>query len=98
MTFQAVKAFMPRCKVSRIPADLAAANAVNVLTVRFTDACWSRILTELRDAQVFVNAANSISELHDFMKDAAIPTPANLDLVAGDWRKGDERFPAPSLG
>ena len=33
MTFQAVKAFLPRCKISRIPADLAAANAVNALTV-----------------------------------------------------------------
>ena len=38
-TFQAVKAFLPRCRISRIAADLAAANAVNVLTARLTDAC-----------------------------------------------------------
>ena len=73
MTFQAVKAFLPRCKISRIPADLAAANAVNALTVR-TDACWSRILTELNSAQVFTRTANSIDELHDFLKEANIPT------------------------
>ena len=97
MTFQAVKAFLPRCKISRIPADLAAANAVNVLTVRLTDACWSRILTELNSAQVFARTANSVNELHDFLKEANIPTPANLDLVAGDWRNA-EAFTLPGGG
>ena len=97
MTFQAVKAFLPRCKISRIPADLAAANAVNALTVRLTDACWSRILTELNSAQVFTRTANSIDELHDFLKEANIPTPANLDLVAGDWRNA-EAFALPAGG
>ena len=42
-TFQSVKAFLPRCKISRIAADLAAANAVNVLTLRLADAGWSRV-------------------------------------------------------
>ena len=93
-TFQAVKAFLPRCKLSRIAADMAAANAVNMLTVRLTDACWSRILTELRAAQVFASTANSIDELHDHMKEATIPTPANLDLVAGDWSHA-EAFALP---
>ena len=97
MTFQATKAFLPRCKISRIPADLAAANAVNALTVRLTDACWSRILTELNSAQVFTRTANSIDELHDFLKEANIPTPANLDLVAGDWRNA-EAFTLPGGG
>ena len=62
-TFQAVKAFLPRCNVSRIPADLAAAGAVNVLCVRLTDACWSRILTELDAAQIF-SRNRSTEELH----------------------------------
>ena len=88
-TFQAVKAFLPRCKVSRTAADLAAANAVNALTVRLTDAGWSRILTELKAAQIFAKIANSTDELHDAIRDAAIPTPANLDLVAGDWRNAE---------
>lgn len=94
-TFQAIKAFIPRCKVSRIGADLAAANAINMLTVRLADACWSRILSELQAAQVFSKTANSIGELHDFMKEATIPNPANLDLVAGDWRPA-EAFTMPN--
>ena len=97
LTFQAVKAFLPRCKISRIAADLTAANAVNVLTVRLTDACWSRVLTELSAAQVFAETSNAIEELHSFLQDANIPTPANLDLVAGDWRHA-EAFALPGGG
>ena len=93
-TFQAVKAFLPRCKISRIAADLAAADAVDVLTVRLTDAGWSRILTELSSAQVFSKTADSVDELHSLLKEANIPTPANLDLVAGDWRNA-EAFALP---
>ena len=52
-TFAAVKAFLPFCRLSRNPADIAAAGAVNVLEVRLTDAAWSRIFTEMEAAQVF---------------------------------------------
>ena len=45
-TFQAVKAFAARCKVSRNGPDLIAAIAVSILEVRFTDAFWSRVLTD----------------------------------------------------
>ena len=38
-TLQADKAFLPRCRISCIATDPAAANAVNVLTARLTDAC-----------------------------------------------------------
>ena len=43
-TFQAVKAFASRCRVSRNGPDLNAAIAVSVLEIRFTDAFWSRVL------------------------------------------------------
>ena len=95
MTFQGVIAFLPRCSISRNAADQAAAQAVNVLIVRLTDAAWSRILTELLAAQVFAQPTNSLDELHTFMKDAMIPTPANLELVAGDWRNA-EAFVVPA--
>ena len=36
-TFQAVKAFVSRCKLSRTPVDMAAAAMINVLTIRFED-------------------------------------------------------------
>ena len=84
LTFQAVKAFLPRCKISRIAADLTAANAVNVLTVRLTDACWSRVLTELSAAQVFAETSNAIEELHSFLQDANIPTPPPISI----WWRG----------
>jgi hypothetical protein len=95
MTFQGVIAFLPRCSISRNPADQAAAQAVNVLIARLTDAAWSRILTELLAAQVFAQPINSLDELHTFMKDVMIPTPANLELVAGDWRNA-EAFVVPA--
>ena len=88
-TFQAVKAFLPRCKVSRIPADLAAATAVNVLCVRLTGACWSRVLTELDAAQVFSQTRATVEDLHAAIKEANCPNPANLDLVAADWRAAE---------
>ena len=94
-SFQAVKAFLPRCKTARTAADQAAALAVNALTFRLTDACWSRILTELTAAQIFAKTAHSIDELHDAIRDAVIPTPANLDLIAGDWRNA-EAFALPA--
>ena len=95
MTFQAVIAFLPRCSIPRNAADQAAAHAVNVLIVRLTDSAWSRILTELLAAQVFAKPANSLDELHAFMKDAILPTPANLKLVAGDWHHA-EAFAVPA--
>ena len=45
-TFQAVKAFTSRCRVSRNPPDIAAAVLISVLEIRFEDAFWSRLLTE----------------------------------------------------
>ena len=69
-TFQATKAFLPRCSISRTPADLAAAGNVSALTIRLTDAAWSRILTEYQAAGVFTKVANAASELHDYLQAA----------------------------
>ena len=52
-TFQAVKSFLPRCKIARTPADVTAAGNVNLLILRFADAFWARVLTELTAADVF---------------------------------------------
>ena len=46
-TFQAIKAFAPRCMISRNGPDMLAAHGVNILEIRFTDAFWSQLLTEL---------------------------------------------------
>ena len=92
-TFEAVKAFLPRCKVSRQPANLAAAGAVNMLSVRLTDAAWSRILTELDAAQVFAQNRHTVEELHAAAREAVYPNPASLELVAADWRAAEFALP-----
>ena len=85
-TFQALRAFITRARISRVPADLAAAQAVHALTVRLHDACWSRIFSELMAADILANMPTDVASLWDAMATATYPTPANLDIVAGDWR------------
>lgn len=85
-TFQALRAFIPRASISRVPANVAAASAVHSMTVRLTDACWSRILTELMAANILAQAPIDVSSLWDAMATATFPNPAALELVAGDWR------------
>ena len=87
-TYQALRAFTTRSSISRVPADLAAARAVSSLAVRLHDAAWSRLLTELTASGLFAvaGAYKILTELDDAMRDAAIANPANLVLIAGDWR------------
>ena len=85
-TFQAIRAFLPRANISRVPADVAAATAVGALSARLTDACWSRILTELVAADILSTSPNDLSSLWDAMALAVLPNPTSLELVAGDWR------------
>ena len=100
-TYQAVKAFMPRCPLSRIPADLAAARAVNLLTVRFEDAFWSRLLTALKAAGVFAQVRSTRQDLHDAIGLMPAPPaggPDPLAIVAGDWRNAQAFAAGPTGG
>ena len=72
-TFAAIKAFVPFCRLSRNPADLAAAGAVNLLCVRLTDAAWSRLFTEMEAAQVFTQNFPTIDDLYKATRDAVYP-------------------------
>ena len=94
-TFVAIKAFIPFCRLSRNPADLAAAGAVNLLCVRLTDAAWSRLLTEMDSAQVFTQSFLTVDALHKATRDAIYPNSSNLELVAADWRAA-ENFTIPA--
>ena len=51
-THQMIKAFGTRFRISRLPADLAAASNVSVLTLGLDAAFWSRALTALRDGGI----------------------------------------------
>ena len=85
-TFKAIKAFAARCSISRNPVDLAAAAPRNVLVIRFEDAFWSRILTELKASGVFANTITELGGLLDAIEAATIVNPNNLEIVAADWR------------
>ena len=63
-TFHALRAFIARASISRVPANVAAASTVHSLTMRLTDACWSRILTELMAANILAQAPIDVSPLH----------------------------------
>ena len=87
-TYQAVKAFMPLCGLSRTPADLAAARNVSLLTLRMADAAWSRLLTHLKSAGVFSQVRTTVPELHEAIeREVPRPTggPDPAALVAADW-------------
>ena len=88
-SFQMIKAFLPRCRISRAPADGNAAGAVSALTIRLTDAAWSRILTEYQAAGIFTRMSNAVQDLHDNLQETTFPNPASLELIAGDWRAAD---------
>ena len=94
-TFAAIKAFVPFCRLSRNPADLAAAGAVNLLCVRLTDAAWSRLFTEMEAAQVFAQNFPTVDDLHKATRDAVYPNKSSLELVAADWRAA-ENFTIPA--
>ena len=79
-TFQAIKAFAPRCMISRNGPDMLAAHGVNILEIRFTDAFWSRLLTELKASDVFASRVSDVGSLHAasvFQRDPP-PTPVHL--------------------
>ena len=94
-TFAAIKAFVPFCRLSRNPADLAATSAVNLLCVRLTDAAWSRLFTEMEAAQVFAQNFPTVDDLHKATRDAVYPNKSSLELVAADWRAA-ENFTIPA--
>ena len=98
-TFQAVKAFAPRCIVSRnTGADINAAITTNLLEVRFTDAFWSRVLTELKASGVFADRITTVGGLHDAIQAATLVNPANLEIVAADWRPAQAFANGPNGG
>ena len=87
-TAEAIRAFLTRCSISRIPANLQAARDTSILVARLHDAAWSRVLTELSASSVFPAGViyGILAELDDAIRDATLANPANLELGAGDWR------------
>ncbi len=83
-TFQMVRAFASRCSVSRVPGDLAAARTISILTLRFAETFWSRILTELVGSGLLARPLGTSRELLERISSLAIANPGELLVIAAD--------------
>ena len=63
------------------PAELAAANIINPLTIGLTDAAWSRLLTEIRDRGFLSINITIMEQLHAYIKSKV--TTAIIGAI--DW-------------
>ena len=84
---EAAAAFLVRCKLSRSPADMAAAAPSNLLTFNLNDAAWSRILTIIRDGGLALAAPNEPDRLHEYIRAISLPAggPDPFMINATDW-------------
>jgi hypothetical protein len=83
---QALKAFSARCSISRTPANMVAAAAANPLTLCLGGACWTRIFTELAASGLFATVTfDDLVDLEEALRGLSLATPANLEVIAGDW-------------
>ena len=80
-------AFGIRFKVSPLPADVAAARAINIFTLRFTAAYWTRALSELCASGLAPPGTiyNNVAELHSVISGLVIQNPILLNIAANDW-------------
>ena len=80
-------AFGIRCKISPVPANLAAARALNPFTMRFHAACWSRVLTELSDSGLALPGTvyYTVAAFHEAIVGLQLQNPMNLYIGAADW-------------
>ena len=81
----AIRAFVARCKSSRLPADVTAAQNASPYRWRFTTGFWSRLFDELKASGVFAAPLASLRALDDVMKTRTMVNPAQLEVVAADW-------------
>ena len=81
----ATRAFVTRCKSSRLPADVAAARNASPYRWRFTTAFWARLFDELKVSGVFAAPLTSLRALDDVMKTCTVVNPAQLEVAAADW-------------
>ena len=76
-----------RFKVSPLPADVAAARAINIFTLRFTAAYWTRALSELCASGLAPPGTtyDNVAELHSVISGLVIQNPIMLNITANDW-------------
>ena len=90
-TLQFARAFGTRCSISRVPADLAAAQGASVVRVRFNGPFWTRVLTELAASGFFVAGLfANLREMLEALTRLALQNPQQLLITAADWSLGQD--------
>ena len=84
---------IPRTKVGRASADQTAARAISPMTFSLQNTSWERIKTEYAVSGAFANVHRDLQTWEDCARELVLSTPANLELVAADWRN----TPAPTV-
>ena len=96
-----MRIFGPVLRISRVPADLAAARTQSSLGIGFTDAAWSRFLTAFELALIarFALAPLAADEHPDAVMAALVFNPAtDVEVIAGDWSPGQPHAPTRGPG
>ena len=90
-TLQFARAFGTRCSISRVPADLAAAQGASVVRIRFNGPFWTRVLTELAASGFFVAGLfANLREMLETLTRLALQNPQQLLITAADWSLGQD--------
>ena len=96
--FVAIRAFFARLTIGDNPANRAAAAQYSPVNIALDPAAWSRILTELRDSDLFeYGPFDRMRDLDKAINDLMIQNPGNLVLAPADYLPGLETFDAPAI-
>lgn len=84
--FVAIRVFLLRNAIGTGPNDLAIARTRTPLTISFSAGAWSRWLTELVASGILANAPYArLRDSDAVLLEMTITTPANLEVLAGDY-------------
>jgi len=94
-TSQMLAAFGARLVCSKAPADLPAADKVNLLNIGLTGTAWTRILNEYVGSGLLGASMSSRAELASRLTSISLVNPQNLYITAADWQLGEDSTAAP---
>ena len=86
----------PRSSFGKQPADQAAASRRTPLSLRFADAFWGRLVTQLDESGLFVDDFTDCEVFADALRDLVLTDAGDLVIVAADWR-ATEAYNVPAL-
>lgn len=96
--YVAIRAFAARLTLGDNPANNAAAAQYSPVVIALDPAAWSRILSELRDSELFdYGPFARLRDLDAAIDGLMIQNPVNLVLLPADYLPGLETFDIPAV-